>query len=158
MSELNCSLSNLHYNYERLIAPKDALSNASSSQLYRHPLLPAQHTVPRGRDGPIAPHVRVPLLTAADIGALPWSHETSIRQSSRGQILLHNYTVYTDQDGTMRTRWLKREFVSLSPDRSSSIDKRGFGVRLALANNGGDYAIPWPSKTPGCPRIHHSML
>lgn len=63
-------------------------------------------------------------LTVDDHHKFRWSSEASIRTSAKGQHILHNYTVFVDDRGIQRSRWLKREFLpKILLKRYSSIDR-----------------------------------
>ncbi|QDS73477.1 hypothetical protein FKW77_009063 [Venturia effusa] len=88
------------------------------------------------------------LIADENTATFLWSSKISVRQNRHGKQLLHNYTIYTDQSGVERSRWLKREFVPNPIDKSRWM-KRSFGVVVPPQDNYQDTVV-WP-KDPAHP-------
>ncbi|QDS70157.1 hypothetical protein FKW77_005981 [Venturia effusa] len=98
------------------------------------------------RKGMVGRQTLTPRLTEDEYYNTHWSTEVSVRTSASGQLVLHNYTVFVDSDGTERTRWLKREFFPKTLlKRSVSIDKQSRFHWANAANN--------QARGPGCPIV-----
>ncbi|RDI80809.1 hypothetical protein Vi05172_g9255 [Venturia inaequalis] len=82
----------------------------------------SRRDIPHGLYGQSHRNVVIPRWDDFDYNRLNWSSDTSVRRSGRAQHILYNYTVYTDDDGIQRSRWLKREIVPIP----RQIARRGY--------------------------------
>ncbi|RDI86378.1 hypothetical protein Vi05172_g3419 [Venturia inaequalis] len=86
-----------------------------------------------------------PRITDDEYNNLQWSSEVSSRKNARGQHVLHNYTVFVDDNGNQRSRWLKREFFPKTITKRYGSMDRGDRSWEHTPNN--------QARNPGCPVV-----